>query len=111
MPRSEASKRTLDVAALTVAVGTLLGALALASIGSIEPGTPLTSTQMIGAVVLALAFLVVLAGSVPFHEDLKRRGLPGSERRMWEVGWLVMAPLAIGAYWFRYVREAEHPRT
>jgi hypothetical protein len=105
MHRSEDSKRTLDLAALTVGVGSLLGVLALASIGNIQPGRPLTSGQLIGALILVVSFLMILLGSLPFYEDLKQLEVPSGERRMWELGWLVMAPLAVAAYWFRHVRQ------
>ena len=104
MQRSEASKRTLDIAVLTVAVGSAVGLLALASVAGIEPGQPPTTAQLAAALVFALSCIVLLFGSIPFYEDLKRLDLPDSERRLWGLAWLLLPPLAIAAYWTRYVR-------
>ena len=109
MPRSEAAKRTLDIAVFTVAVGTAVGLAAFASVSGVEPGQPLTTAQVTAALVFGLSAVILLLGSIPYYEDLKRLGLPASERRLWVLGWALLGPVAIAAYWFRYVREAEAP--
>lgn len=103
-PRSEANKRTLEMALLIAAVWSVV---ALIAFSSVDVGVQSqSSSSMLLILLLFAGSCVVLVGcSAVFYEDIKRLGLSTGERRGWELAWLFLGPLALAAYWFRYVRN------
>jgi hypothetical protein len=104
-PRTEVHKRTLNMALLIASVWSVIALIAFSSI-NVRAQTQSSSTLLFTFLLFAGSCVVLVGCSAVFYEDIKRLGLSTGERRGWELAWLFLGPLALAAYWVRYVRNS-----
>jgi hypothetical protein len=91
------------MAMLIAAVWSVVAVIAFSSLDVGVRSQP-SSSMMLTFLLFAGSCAVLVGCSAVFYEDIKRLGLSSAERRGWELAWLLLGPLALAAYWARYVR-------
>jgi hypothetical protein len=91
------------MAMLIAAVWSVVAVIAFSSLDVGVRSRP-PSSMMLTFLLFAGSCAVLVGCSAVFYEDIKRLGLSSGERRGWELAWLLLGPLALAAYWARYVR-------